>query len=211
MTTPADRLAALAGVPPTIKTAPPLEPARPKKFPHGQHDISVIPYNASFDDAAERFLPWFWNKLKEDNLVEIYFPGQSKKGFADFVKLMSGDSVKVLLVVGKNADGDLDKAIGFATYSPVPFGSITSAMAGFIFFREFWDSHTTITAAQQIMDYWFKEAGLDQIIGLVAELNHPANRFLERLGWKKIGTIPMAHRYHDTQCASFMWQKLKAE
>lgn len=179
-----------------------------QKLQHGQTDIAVIPYNASFHDDAQNFLPFLWNKLKEDGLIELYFPGESKTGFANFVRLMSGDS-KILLVVGKDNAGKLDKAIGFASWRPMPFGATQAGMAGFVFLREFWDGKITDVAAQRIMEHWFDSEQMDLMIGCVADLNHPANKFMERIGWAKVGIVPMAHIYKGVQCGSVIWQITK--
>lgn len=206
MTTPADRLAALAGDTTAKPIAPtPVAPKVVAPFT----GIRVIPYSAARHDDAQNFLPWMWNKLKADDLVELYFPGQTQTGFADFCKLMSGDGAKILLVVTEDAAGNMGDAVGFASSALMPLGAGNGGIGGFIFFKEFWDSKTTVEAARQIMHHWFHENGYEIMLGCVAELNHLANQFLHKMGWTRVGSIPKLHYYYGKECPSVVWQITK--
>src|SRR5882724_2890924 len=59
--------------------------------------IEFIPYNAIYDPQADSFLAWMWRRMQEDDLVELYFPGQKETGFATFVRLFSGDAQVALI------------------------------------------------------------------------------------------------------------------
>jgi len=172
----------------------------------GKGGIEVIPYNASLDPNADKFLPWFWNRLKEDGLIALYFPGAEKTGFAAFVKLMSSD-VRVLLVVKKNDAGEVTDTVGFSTIGPMAIGGTMAAYAGFIFLKDYWDRTTTLAAAKTIMDAWFTnpEVNLDVILGVVADNNSLAKRFLQRGGWVHSGTVPFLAEYEGTRCAATFW------
>jgi RimJ/RimL family protein N-acetyltransferase len=172
----------------------------------GKGSIEVIPYNASQDPNADKFLPWFWNRLRDDGLISLYFPGAEKTGFAKFVSLMSGD-VRVLLVVKKNEQGDIADTVGFATIGPMAIGGTMAAYAGFIFLKDYWDRTTTYAAAKTIMDAWFtsQDVHLDVIVGVVADTNVLAKRFLQRVGWKNSGSIPFLAEYEGNRCDATFW------
>lgn len=206
MTTPADRLAALAG----DTTAKPIAPTPIAPKPTAPFTgIRVIPYSAARHDDAQNFLPWMWEKLKKDNLVEIYFPGQTQTGFVNFCKLMSGDDTKILLVVTEDAEGNMGDAVGFASAMLMPLGSGTAGMGGFIFFKDFWDGKTSKLAAREIMSHWFRENKFELMLGCIATLNHAAQHFLSQVGWTRIGEIPKMQEYFGKECSGILWQMTK--
>ena len=176
-----------------------------KDVPRKVSGVDVVPYTADLDPQADKFLPWMWNKLKEDGLVELYFPGQSEFGFANFVKMFSSNDTKVLLVVTKDAEGKFDQAVGFATWQPMPLGATNAAMVGFVFLKDFWDRHVSVEAAQSIMRYWFDTSHIDVTVGAVAADNHLAQRFLLRIGWEKVGVLPAMHQYEGKQSDATLW------
>lgn len=170
--------------------------------------VVVIPYNASVDPEAHKFLPWLWNEMKTQGLVSLYFPGQENTGFANFVKLFSGGE-NILLVVVCNEEGLPAKAMGFATWNPMQFMNSNAAVAGFVFFKEFWDHIHSDEAARRIMDFWFNTAGLDVVLGIIAEKNTLAKRFVSRLGWVHVGEVPQLHAYQGKQCDASIWYMTK--
>lgn len=173
--------------------------------------VKVIPYDASLDTMADKFLPWFWERLKADGLVELYFPGASETGFADFVKLMSSRDTRILLVTTKDESDQPEKFVGFASWQPMPFGQALAGIAGFIFLKEFWGSGTSVVAAEEIMRYWFEKAKLDVMLGVIAERNKLANGFMERVGWTRMGAVPLLHVYQNEQCPAVFWYITKDE
>ena len=67
--------------------------------------VRVVPYNALADPDADKFLPWMWKRMQDDDLVDYYFPGQKDTGFATFVRLFSGDG-QVAIFINDSAKGD---------------------------------------------------------------------------------------------------------
>lgn len=190
-----DRL--VGGTPPTDVT--------PRKTngdarPH----VRCIPYNANFDKDADKLLPWLWKQISDDGLVELYFPGQKDLGFASFVKLLSGGE-QVLLVTLCDANNQPQEVIGFVSWGAVLFGQANAALAGFIFLRKYWNHHVSEEAGRETMRYWFDDLKLDVVLGGVAEHNRAANIYLHRLGWKRVGNIPLLHSYEGKQCANVLW------
>ena len=175
------------------------------------HGVMAIPYDARNDPDNARMLPWFWSRLVEDGLVHLYYPGQETTGFAEFVKMFSGGS-NILMLATKDAEGKPDKALGFVSWEPLPLGAKQTAIAGFIFFREFWDHKHSTDAANEVMKYWFtKENPLDLVVGVVAEKNVVAMRFLSRLGWEKSGVLTGCHLWKGEECDAILWTVKKGD
>jgi len=190
------------------------EPKRERPKIRGIKDgewIDVIPYSAHFDPNADKFLPWFWNRLKTDGLVELYFPDGKETGFASFVGLMSSNVTKVVLVVVKGTDGLVVDTVGIATWDPLKMGMISVGIAGFIFLRDYWERHASLAAARRIMQMWFDELKLNVLLGLIAKDNHLANRFVQRAGWTLQGSLPMLHAYQGEISDSQMWTITREE
>lgn len=199
----------LAGLP-EVSNAPVVAPSdipKRKKIVHDPaHTVEVIPYNANLDPNADSFLPWLWRKLQSGGLVDLYFPDAAKTGFAMLTRMFSG-GVKVLLVVLKDQKGEVVDVVGFATWEPMTFGQAQAGHAGFIFFPDYWDHHTSDAAAYRIMEFWFgnPDNHLDIAIGIIASLNVLAQRFLRRIGWAHVGELPGLHQYKGQQCAASLW------
>lgn len=172
----------------------------------GNGTVDVVLYNANSDPYASAFLPYLWKRLVDDGLVSLYFPGSEQTGFAAFVKLFSSDT-SILLVRKLNDKGEVIDIVGFATLELMPFGMAMAAHAGFIFLKKWWDHYTTTQAAVRIMDTWFswKEPKLDVVIGIIAERNVLARRFLSRIGWTHSGVIPYVHQYGGERSDASVW------
>lgn len=184
------------------------EPPIPKApIPNGPGGtIDVVAYNANSDPNAENFLPWFWQRLRNDGLVSLYFPGSEQTGFAAFVKLFSGTH-SVLLVYRRDLSGEIVDTVGFATLELMQFGQATAAHAGFIFLRDYWDHHSSKEAAERIAATWFGwiDPKLDVVIGIIAEQNVLARRFLQRIGWEHSGNLPYIHHYNGARSDASIW------
>ena len=200
MTSLLDRLAGNAPVP----EAGPSSPASPS--------VSAIPYNACFDPQADAFLPWMWKKMQEDDLVDYYFPGQKDTGFATFVRLMSGDAQVALF---KTEDSESvqweDRVAGFITWAPQRMGSSDVTIAGFIFFRKFWDKHTTDDAAKVAFKYWFTETPAAVVLGVCPSTHIAAMRYNKRIGLHEMGRLPLCHLYKGEVCDAVLMGMTKAE
>lgn len=172
----------------------------------GSGTVDVVLYNANADPHAEAFLPYLWKRLVEDGLVSLYFPGSEQTGFAAFVKLFSSDT-QILLVRKLNEKGEVVDIVGFATLELMPFGMAMAAHAGFIFLKKWWDHATTTAAAMEIMRTWFgwEQPKLDVVIGIIADKNVLARRFLTRIGWQHSGNIPYVHQYAGQRSDASVW------
>ena len=174
---------------------------REQKTPNG---VTVIPYNALFDKESDKFLPWFWQRLKEDGLVSLYYPGQEDTGFAHFVRMLSGGA-QVAIIVANDDAKQPGKPIGFVSWEPLALGSKVTASAGFIFLKEFWDHKHSTDAANAIMKYWFTQTDIEVVLGIIASENHLAQRFMKRIGWNLRGTLPGCHLWAGKSCDATIW------
>ena len=167
----------------------------------GATRVEVIPYNALGDPLADRLLPWLWQRLQEDDLVDLYFPGQAKTGFATLVRMFSGDANVAFFKV-PDASDTLDATLpGFITWTSVPMGSCSIISAGFIFFRKHWGHGLPDAAAEAAFKFWFTgKPRIDIVLGFCPALHKMAIAYNERVGLHEIGRIPRAHLYKGRVC-----------
>lgn len=177
-------------------------PPPPSSSSSQKGEVRVIPYNSKHDPNAHQFLPYLWQKLLDDHLTDLYFPGQGSSGFSDFVSLMSSGSVLLVVV---QEDKEIKDVMGFATHSLAPLGQSNSAICGFIFLKDYWDGKTTKEAALVIERFWFDQANFDLLIGIVAEHNAKASAFLKKLGWQNTGFIPSAAEFYGQVSNGQLW------
>ena len=198
-------LSTLAGTSGTTGRALPREhvPVRPRA--DGDY-IDVVPYDARADKSAPQALVYFWQRLKDAGLLELYYPGNSDLSFPQFVRLLSGD-VKVILFVIKGQDEIVKDFIGLATWAPLDFGGTLVGNAGFLFLPEYWERSTTLEACRRGMRYWFEEMEprLNLAIGMNPSGNILVQRFLHSLGWTRVGTLPIPQFYGGKLSDMVLW------
>ncbi len=171
----------------------------------------IVPYNSIYDPQADAFLPYLWKRMQKDDLTEYYFPGQKDTGFASFVRLFSGDG-NVALVITDDPGHQWDKTVaGFITWTSSRMGSADVAIAGFIFFREFWNHKTTDDAAVKAFNWWFNEGGFQTVLGVCPSLHQVAIRYNKRIGLKEIGRIPGAHLFDGKPCDAILYALTKQD
>lgn len=167
--------------------------------------VRFVPYNAALDTQAESFLPWMWKRMQEDDLVDYYFPGQRDTGFATFVRLMSGDAQVALVIVPSESKQWSDTVAGFVTWTPTRLGTSDMIVGGFVFFRRYWDHHTTDATAVQAFHYWFTETTAASVLGVCPALHHTAIRYNKRIGLHEVGRLPMAHLFKGVPCDAILY------
>lgn len=210
-------MSSLAQLVEPTKSPKAAEPEVPNRIAYdGDHYVDVIPYNAYFDDKCRHWLFWLYDKLREDDLLRLYYPSVdgTDRSYPMFVRMMSSDSTQVLLVVLKDKKTEeVAGLVGIATWERLQFGPSTLGHAGFIFLKSFWDNHTSMAAGQRILQYWFDEMPekLDIAVGIIAKLNVLANRFVRRLGWTLVGELPNCQQYGGEPCEAVLWQMTRAK
>lgn len=185
------------------------EPKPPEPIRDGDWTVEVIPYHADNDAQASKMLPWLWQRLKDDGLLDLYYPSLADKSFPTFVKMLSSPVTRVILVVlcGPGGLQDVHDVVGFATWEPLKFGPATLGHAGFIFLKQYWDRQVSTEAGKRIMEWWFDRnpEPLDVAVGLIALTNILANRYVQRLGWKRMGVLPGCQEYEGKQTDAVQW------
>lgn len=166
--------------------------------------VRILPYNATVDPQGDKFLPYIWQRMQKDDLVDYYFPGQKDTGFATFVRLFSGDGNVALVLTDSTTKQWNDTVAGFITWTPMHMGLSNVLIAGFVFFREFWDHHTTDDAGAAAFRFWFKDAGAELVMGVCPSLHTTAIRYNKRIGLHEMGRIPGAHLYKETPCDAIL-------
>lgn len=169
--------------------------------------VTVVPYDATIDRESDKLLPWLWQKLQKDDLVDLYFPGQTDTGFAAFVHLLSGEgSTHSALLVTDDKSGQWDKTVaGFITWQPMPLGAANSIVAGFIFYREFWDHRVTLAAAEAAFKFWFDGMKIDMVLGVCPALHRTAMLYNQRVGLREVGRLPKCHLYKEQPCDAVLY------
>ncbi|TAK82235.1 MAG: N-acetyltransferase [Aquabacterium sp.] len=170
--------------------------------------VDVVFYHGDNDPDAARALPWFWNRLMADDLLKLYYPAETDRSFCTFVKMVSSPGIRVLFVVVKDSSGDVKDFMGLATWEPMQFGPSTLGHAGFIFLKDFWHRDITLRAGRRIMQAWFEEfpQPLDIAVGIIAKDNILANRYVQQLGWTKVGILPNCQQYGGKPSDAVIWQ-----
>lgn len=167
--------------------------------------VRLVPYDATVDAESSRLLPWLWQRLQADELVDYYFPGQERTGFSDFTALLSGPD-KVALFITDDPSGQWAKTIaGFITWSPLAMGMSNAIIAGFIFFREFWDGKLTTEAARLAFEFWFTSRPTNMILGVCPALHRTAMIYNKRIGLHESGRLPAAHLYKGAVCDAVLY------
>lgn len=195
---------------PKTKAAEPTPPPSHISYDDSKY-VDVIPYNAYFDDNCRHWLFWLYDTLRKDDLLRLYYPNidGTDRAYPMFVRMMSSDTTQVLLVVLKDkATDDVAGLVGIATWERLQFGPSTLGHAGFIFLKDYWDHRTSMAAGQRIMEYWFREMQqpLDITVGIIAKSNVLANRFVQRLGWTRVGELPNCQQYGGEPSDAVIWQ-----
>ena len=202
-----DMLAGTAQPQPIVVT-----PVVPEPVKSTEPALRVVPYNALLDPEADKFLPWMWKRMQDDDLVDYYFPGQKDTGFATFVRLFSGDA-QVAIFINDKAKGDNwpERVVGFITWTPTRMGASDMLIGGFIFFREYWDHHTTDEAARQAWKFWFNDPSVHAVLGVCPSLHVAAMRYNKRIGLKEVGRITGAHLFKGQPCDAILFEMTRAQ
>ena len=179
----------------------------------GDYLIDVIPYHGDLDPNSRFFLSYFWQRLHDDGLLDLYFPGAGDKSYCTFVKLFSSNTRIVIVVRKVPTTGDIVDTIGFATWDALQLGPALVGHAGFIFLKEFWNRHTTLAAAKRIERFWFDDESprLDMALGIIAEDNRMAQMLMHRLGWVQAGVLPGLHEYAGKPSNATIWYLTREE
>ena len=133
------------------------------------------------DDTIKKM----WDKIVEDELNTIVFYDadiRSKEEFLEFMQRPANNPVVTLV------DNQIAGMAWFNGYD----GKM--AFGHFLFFKAIWGCTDEI--GNKVIEYWFslkKDSGdllFKTILGVIPEFNQKAIRFVKRIGFKELGTIP---------------------
>lgn len=188
----------LAGVTPTEAPVVKTASSTPR--------VSVIPYDARRDPEADAFLSWLWRRMKSDGLVDLYFPGQTETGYTSLVNMFSSDTGAALFKLDDtDSDQWSERIPGFITWSIAQFGSAPVLIAGFIFFRDFWDGKTTSDAGAAAFDFWFTKTKAEEVLGLCPASHHVAIRYNKRVGLTERMRLSNCALFHGDPCDAIIF------
>lgn len=153
-------------------------------------EIIVVPYIVDRDPIGEIMLPGFWKRLHDEGIFELFFHDHPDMSFGEFVKSLSQPN-DLIFMVGKSwSDGRLEH-MGMATLSQILDNILTKrAVAGFLFFKDYWNHKDADEAGRKVISVWFNELKLTMIAGLTPKMNRPALAYIHRLGFLSVGELP---------------------
>ena len=133
---------------------------------------------------SEDFLDSVFGKLVDQELLKTTFWEGTVTDQSHFVRLAKSPNNHMVFFFEEQ------NCVGFAWLS-----SVTSnyAFAHFCMFKEVWGR--AIEIGKTGVDYWFSWPGtdgplLDVIVGIMPGFNHRAHKYVENLGWTRLGVIP---------------------
>jgi len=154
------------------------------------YEIVVLPYLADSDELGSVRLPVFWQRLHEEGIFELFFHDHPDMSFSRFVRSLTQPD-DLIFMIGKSwSDGRIEH-MGMATLSQILDNSLTKrAVAGFLFFKAYWNHRDADEAGRKVISMWFNELKLKTIAGLTPKVNRPALAYIHRLGFVSIGEMP---------------------
>ncbi len=158
-----------------------------------QSEIKLVPYVQIEDEwiLSEVFLDSVFDKMVGQKLLKTTFWEGRVTDESHFVNLArSPNNHMVFFFEERNC-------VGFAWLSAV---TSNYAFAHFCLFKEIWGRSDEV--GKKGVDYWFSWPGtegplLDVLIGIMPGFNKLAHKFVERLGWTRLGVIPGMFRDSD--------------
>ena len=153
--------------------------------------ITLIPY-VEIDGArtvSDSVVKEAFRKTVQDKTHTTVFYDGKIKTEDEFLDLMKDPkNLPVFVLVD-------DKLSGYAWINSI---ADNHAFAHFNFFKETWGKCAE-DIGKSLLDYWFSFPGsngpmFDVLIGMIPKFNTKANRFIERLGFVRVGEIPMMLR-----------------
>jgi len=158
-------------------------------------EITLVPYveiNGAWT-ASDKVMDEIYFELVKDGTADTVFYDDSIKGPTTFIALMKNPTnLPVIVVTGNDISG-------VAWINSV---SDNRAFAHFAFFKSVWGKTEEI--GQRILEYWLaipKGNGflLDVVMGLVPSFNERAHKYVEKIGFKKLGEIPHLVNVHGNR------------
>jgi hypothetical protein len=162
-------------------------------------DVGIFPYMKGVNVFRDGMLPWLYNKLKEENKIELTFCGEMKSQ-DEFVSYFHRIKVlQVLCELGpRKPDGEQDQVpVGFSWIDvPVGVDGARCAMPGEAFFDNASKRSSARDLARLALGYAFHDLRINVFHGVQLASNIPARNFSLKMGFKEIGIVPK-RLYHE--------------
>jgi len=163
------------------------EQAREPSTRSSPNEIKLVPYVQLEGEwiLSDAFMVSVFDKMVEQMLLKKTFWEGSVVDQAQFIGMVKNPNNQVVLFF------EDENCVGLAWLSAV---TSNYAFAHFCLFREIWGRSVNI--GKTCMDYWFswpdKDDGplLDVIVGIMPGFNTWAHKYVEKLGWIRLGIIP---------------------
>lgn len=151
------------------------------------NDLAIVPFVQVNEEwiLSDDFLAGIFHRIIDEDLLEIVFWDQSIGSFGDFLGFCVNQNHHICFVFKDRV------CIGMCWLSGI---SGSYGFGHFLFFKDSWGT-STIQAGKKVIDYWFSWPGnngalLETIVGVVPGFNARAHKFVERLGFSRLGRIP---------------------
>lgn len=159
----------------------------------------LMPARADLIDNGELILPMLFKQMKDEGTFDMFFHDFPDLSFGNFVKVLSDPTEQVHAVCLMEGDQIRDiAALAMLTDIRVT-EHVKRALGNFLLFKNYWGEDSTRVGGV-ILDAWFKH--LDVVAGVTPEKNEKALRFIEHMGFTKLGTIPNFASYRGETCGS---------
>jgi len=151
-----------------------------------QSEVKLAPYTQIDGEwtAPDEFLEAVFQRMKDQGLLKTMFWEGNITEAKHFISLMqSPNNHPVFFFHNQNC-------VGFAWLSSV---ASNYAFVHFCLFKDVWGR--AVEVGLNAVDYWFSWPGddgplLDVLIGIMPGFNKRAHKYVEKLGWTRLGQIP---------------------
>lgn len=133
---------------------------------------------------SDGFMVSVFDKIVDQGLLKTTFWEGTITDFSQFLGMVKSPNNHVVLFFEKQ------NCVGLAWLSAV---TTNYAFGHFCLFREIWGNSVNI--GKNCIDYWFSWPGhggplLDVIVGIMPGFNKRAHKFIENIGFTRLGVIP---------------------
>jgi hypothetical protein len=157
------------------------------KWPYQTDKVALLPYERKNLVFPDDLLYKAYLKTKEQNLLEVAFPGIPDINFDKFMGCMLRNATQVYTV--KNGDEPITAGLCFV-YNVDGEPGARMAHFGFWFFREWQAKRETRDLVWLCLAYWFLELKIDILYGVTLASNHLAKNFSRNFGFINHGVMP---------------------
>jgi len=178
--------------------------------------FKMVPARADLIMNGETVLPLIWKQMHEEGTFDMFFHDFPELNFGAFVRVLSEPNEQVHAVCVMQGDAVVDIA-AISMLTDIRYTELVKrALGNFLLFKKYWGHEDATRIGAIILDTWFKD--LETVGGVTPELNDRALRFIEEMGFTRLGVIPGFSSYRGEQCGSVatyqtrrMWMQRREE